>query len=67
MFNYTGNKLVALPALYPDVAIIHVHEADIYGNSRFKGIAVSDIDLANAAKRLIITAERFISTDEICL
>ncbi|MBW2367959.1 MAG: CoA transferase subunit A [Deltaproteobacteria bacterium] len=62
---FTGKKLVALPALYPDVAFIHVHEADIYGNSRFRGIAVSDIDLANASKRLIITAERLISTDEI--
>ncbi len=61
---YTGKKLVALPALYPDVAFIHVHEADIYGNARFKGIAVADLDLANAAKRLIITTERLISTDE---
>jgi len=62
---FTGKKLVALPALYPDVAVIHVHSADIYGNCRFKGIAVSDIDLANASKRLIITAERMIPSREI--
>ncbi len=62
---YTEKKLVALPALYPDIAVIHVHEADIYGNARFKGISVSDIDLANASKRLIITTERLIHTDEI--
>jgi glutaconate CoA-transferase, subunit A len=62
---YTGKKLVALPALYPDVAFIHVHEADIYGNSRFRGIAVADIDLANAAKHLVITTERLIPTEEI--
>jgi glutaconate CoA-transferase subunit A len=62
---YTGKKVALLPALYPDVSIIHVHEADIYGNCRFKGIAVSDIDLANASKRLIITTERLIPTEEI--
>ena len=62
---FTGAKLVLLPALSPDVAVIHVHEADIYGNCRFKGIAVADLDLANASKRLIITTERLISTDVI--
>lgn len=62
---FTGKRMVLLPALYLDVAVIHVHEADIYGNSRFKGIAVSDLDLASASKRLIITTERLISNDEI--
>ena len=62
---FTGKKLVALPALYPDVSVIHVHSSDVYGNCRFKGIAVSDIDLANASKRVIITAERLIPTREI--
>jgi glutaconate CoA-transferase subunit A len=57
--------LVLLPALSPDVSVIHVHEADIYGNCRFRGIAVADIELANASKRLIITTERLIPTDEI--
>lgn len=62
---FTGKKMVLLPALCPDVSIIHVHEADVYGNCRFKGISVADIDLANASKRVIITAERLISNHEI--
>lgn len=62
---YTGLKLVALPALYPDVAIIHVHRADVYGNCQIDGISVSDGDLARAAKRLIITTERLVPSDEI--
>ncbi|MBU2513868.1 CoA transferase subunit A [bacterium] len=62
---FTGKKMVLLPALYVDIGIIHVHEADIYGNCRFKGIAVSDLDLAPACKRLIITTERLIHNDEI--
>jgi len=62
---YTGTKLVLLPALSPDVSVIHVHESDIYGNCRFKGIAVADLDLAAASKRLIITTERLIPSDVI--
>ena len=62
---FSGKKVNLLPALAPDVSVIHVHEADVYGNCRFKGIAVADLDLANASKRLIITTERLISTNEI--
>jgi glutaconate CoA-transferase, subunit A len=62
---YTGKKLALMPALYPDVSVIHVHESDVFGNCRFKGIAVSDLDLAPASKRLIITTEKLIPHDEI--
>jgi glutaconate CoA-transferase subunit A len=62
---FTGEKLVAVPALYPDVAAIHVHEADRYGNGRFTGTSVADIDLARAAKRVIITCERLVPHDEM--
>jgi glutaconate CoA-transferase subunit A len=62
---FTGEKLIALPALYPDSAAIHVHEADRYGNCRIRGTTVADADLARAAKRLIVTCERLIPNDEI--
>jgi glutaconate CoA-transferase subunit A len=62
---FTGERLLALPALYPDVAAIHVHEADRFGNCRIRGTTVADLDLARAAKRLIITCERLIPNDEI--
>jgi glutaconate CoA-transferase subunit A len=62
---FTGETLAALPALYPDVAAIHVHEADRYGNCRIRGTTVADLDLARAARRLIITCERLIPSDEI--
>ncbi|MFL5245843.1 MAG: CoA transferase subunit A [Gemmataceae bacterium] len=62
---FTGIRYAALPALYPDVAAVHVHEADIYGNCRIRGITVADGDLARAAKRLIVTCERLISNDDI--
>jgi acyl CoA:acetate/3-ketoacid CoA transferase alpha subunit len=57
---FTGQKLVALPALMPDVAIMHVHYADKYGNCAIRGTTVKDDDLAKASKRVIVTAERIV-------
>ncbi len=62
---FTGERLAAIPALYPDVAAIHVHEADRYGNCRLRGTSVADLDLARAARKLIITCERLIPHEEI--
>jgi glutaconate CoA-transferase subunit A len=64
---FTGKKFVALPAIWPDVAVIHVHEADMFGNCRIRGITVADLELARAAKRVIITAERLIDNQAIRL
>lgn len=62
---YTGEKLLAIPALYPDVGVIHVHEADRFGNCRIQGTTVADPDLARASKKLLITCERLIPNEEI--
>ena len=62
---FTGKKYLAIPALFPDVALIHVHRADVYGNCQIDGIMVSDYDLARAAKHLIITTERLVPEDII--
>ncbi|HEX9015570.1 MAG TPA: CoA-transferase [Chloroflexota bacterium] len=62
---FTGMKLAALPALSPDAALIHVHRADEFGNCQIEGISVADLDLARASKRVIVSAERLIPTEEI--
>jgi glutaconate CoA-transferase subunit A len=62
---FTGKKMTLVPALGPDVAFIHVHEADIYGNARFEGIAVADLELAGASRHVVITCERLVPHDEI--
>lgn len=62
---FTGERYVLHPALWPDVAAIHVHEADVYGNSRMRGISIADIELARAAKHLIITTERLVPNEVI--
>lgn len=62
---FTGSRYLAVPALYPDVAVIHVHRADVYGNAQIDGILIADWDLARAARRLVITTERLIPHSEI--
>lgn len=62
---FTGDTYALVPACSPDISIIHVPRADKYGNCQIDGIIVSDIDLAKASKKVIITTEEIISTEEI--
>ncbi len=62
---FTGKLYTLYPALWPDVSAIHVHEADIYGDARIRGISIADLELARASKHLIITCERLVHNEEI--
>ena len=62
---FTGEPLLLLPALNPEVALIHVQRADRYGNAQIDGLQFMDIDIAMAANRVILTTERLISNDQI--
>ena len=62
---FTGEKLVLVPALNPDFALIHVQRCDAYGNAQIDGLAFMDLDLALAANRVILTTERIVSNDQI--
>lgn len=59
---FDGSEVVCVKALVPDYAIIHVQEADIYGNCRILGPSYQDALLARAAKKTIVTAERIVGT-----
>ena len=62
---FTGEALCLVPALVPDVALIHVHRADAYGNAQIDGPPHMDADLAAAADKVILTTERLVTSDEI--
>jgi len=62
---FTGIKVALLPALILDVAIIHVHRADKHGNCQIEGISGFALEMSRACKRLIISTEEIIPTDEI--
>ncbi len=62
---YTGERLLAVPALNPDVAMIHVHRCDQYGNAQVDGYRHMDVDMARAARTVVVSAERIVSDTEI--
>ena len=63
---FTKEKMVLVPALYTDVALIHVHESDIYGNARINsGAVVEDWGKVRGAKRVILSTEKIVDTEDI--
>jgi len=62
---FTGEEVALLPALNPDVALIHVQRCDPYGNAQLDGLQFMDIDMAMAANRVILTTERIVTNDQI--
>jgi glutaconate CoA-transferase subunit A len=62
---FTGDKLALVPALNPDVAIIHVQKADSYGNAQIGGFPFMDKDIALAADKVILSTEQIIDNSEI--
>ncbi len=56
---------VFIPALFPDVTIIHAQAADRCGNARIYGPIVNDAALAAAARKVIITAEEIVPESEL--
>ncbi len=61
---YTGETLAAVPALFPDVALLHVHRADRFGNCQIDGYRHMDADIASAAATVLVTAEELIPEEE---
>jgi len=57
---FTGEKLVLLRALTPDVGIVHVQRADPTGNAQIDGPRWDNIEMTRASKKVIITAEEIV-------
>jgi glutaconate CoA-transferase, subunit A len=54
---FTGERLRAVPALNPDVTILHAQQVDRHGNVLMRGIIGAAREAALAARRLLITVE----------
>jgi glutaconate CoA-transferase, subunit A len=57
---YSGNAVVVVPALKPDVAIVHAQRVDADGNAQIWGIIGEQKEAAFAAERVILTAEEIV-------
>lgn len=61
---YTGLPVALVPALNPDVAFIHVHQADIFGDARIFGTTLFALEAAMASRRVIVSAEEIVDPEE---
>jgi glutaconate CoA-transferase subunit A len=57
---YSGKPVVVVPALNPDVAIVHVQRCDVNGNAHIWGIIGEQKEAAFAARKVILTAEEIV-------
>ena len=62
---YSSQEVIVVPALNPDISIIHVQKADINGNSHLWGIVGEQKEAAFAARKVIVTAEEIVDEKEI--
>lgn len=62
---YSGREVVVVPALNPDVAIVHVQRADVEGNAHIWGIIGEQKEAAFAAEKVILTAEEIVDEEVI--
>lgn len=61
---FTGEGLVAVPALKPDVAVIHAQQSDTKGNVAIWGITGIQKEAALSAERVIVTVEEIVEEFE---
>lgn len=57
---FTGEELSAVPALTPDVAILHAHRADEDGNVQLFGLPGDTLEGVNASRRIVCTVEEIV-------
>jgi glutaconate CoA-transferase subunit A len=57
---FTGERLAAVPALNPDLTILHAQAADRRGNVLLSGIVGAQKEAALAARQLLVTVERLV-------
>ncbi len=57
---FTGERLTALPAIQPDVTILHAQRADREGNVWLRGIVGASREAAMAARAIVVTVEEVV-------
>jgi len=62
---YTGDDVTVVPALNPDVGVVHAQRADREGNVHLWGIVGEQQEVAFASKKLIVTVEEIVDESVI--
>ena len=66
-FDGWGNaqRLALVPAIEPDVTILHVQQADRQGTVRIDGLPFTDVEQAKSARHVIVTCEELVDADRL--
>jgi len=62
---YTGAELATVPAIHPDVTIVHCQRADKFGNAQVWGLLGTQKEAAFSAKKVIVVTEDIVDTSLI--
>jgi glutaconate CoA-transferase subunit A len=62
---YTGERLATVPALNPDVTVVHAQRADGQGNTQIWGLLGVQKEAAFASRRVIVVVEELVDEDVI--
>ena len=60
-----GEPVALLPAMNPDVSLIHVQKADEMGNVVIEGFTTHEPEMAKASKAVVVSCEELVSSDTI--
>lgn len=61
----SGKEVYVIPAIRPDIAVIHANEADAQGNARVLGSPFWDRPITRAAQRVLVTAEKLVPSEAL--
>lgn len=66
-FGNWGNaeKVLLVPAINPDVTLIHVQRADAMGTCSIQGLTFADIEQAKASRNVIVTCEQLVEKEDL--
>ena len=59
-FGHKDDEVVLLPALTPDVSVIHAQQVSTDGTVRIKGLTFADLEQCKAASAVIVTCEEIV-------
>jgi glutaconate CoA-transferase subunit A len=62
---FTGEELLLVPAIVPDIALIHAQYGDVRGNLLIQGPPVADILFAKASRAVLATVEELVPTERL--
>ena len=60
-----AQRVVLVPAINPDVTIVHVQKSDRQGTARIEGLTFADIEQVKAARHVILTCEELVEADRL--